>query len=86
MATTARLTNRNPIGKVSVTSSVRTTIADPKFKPKPNVAISEVVGVDVVTRQEDGDILTYNAVTGLWESQQIQNVNVNVRNINGGYF
>jgi hypothetical protein len=83
---TARITNRGVVGKVSVTASPRTTIADPKFKPKPNVAISEVVGVDVVSRQEDGDILTFNAVTGLWESQQIQNANINVKNINGGFF
>jgi len=83
---TARITNRGVVGQVSVTAPPRTTIADPKFKPKPNVAINEIQGVDVVSRQEDGDILTFNAVTGLWESQQIQNANINVKNINGGYF
>lgn len=83
---TARITNRGVVGKVSVTAPPRTTIADPKFKPKPNVAINEINGVDVVSRQEDGDILTFNAATGLWESQQIQNANINVSNINGGYF
>jgi len=83
---TARITNRGNVGKVSVTAPVRTTIADPKYKPKPNVAIGEIIGVDVVSRQDDGDILTYNATTGNYESQQISNANVNVKNINGGYF
>lgn len=83
---TATITNRTPIGKVSVTAPVRTTIADPKFKPKPNVAINEIVGVDVLTRQEDGDVLTFNAATGNYESSQLSNVNVNVKNINGGFF
>ena len=83
---TARINTPGVIGKVAVRPAQRTTIADPKFKPKPNVAINEIVGVDVVTRQEDGDVLAFNAVTGNYESSQLQNVNVNVRNINGGAF
>jgi hypothetical protein len=83
---TARITNRGGVGKVTVTAPVRTTIADPKYRPKPNVAINEIVGVDVATRQEDGDVLTFNAATGNYESSQLSNVNVNVKNINGGFF
>lgn len=83
---TARINTPGVIGRVAVRPAQRTTIADPKFKPKPNVAINEVQGVDVVTRQQDGDVLTFNAITGNYESQQLTNVNVNLTTINGGAF
>lgn len=83
---TARINTPGVIGKVAVRPAQRTTVADPKFKPKPNVAINEIVGVDVATRQEDGDVLTFNATTGNYESSQLSNVNVNVSRINGGAF
>ena len=44
------------IGKVTITSPVRTTIADPKFRPKPNVALSELTDVSIVL-PEDGEIV-----------------------------
>jgi hypothetical protein len=83
---TARINTPGVIGKVAVRPAQRTTIADPKFKPKPNVAITEVQGVDVITHQQDGDVLTFNAVSGNYESQPLTNVNVNISTINGGAF
>lgn len=82
---TARINSPGIIGRVSVQASPRTTIADPKFKIKPNVAISEIQGVSVPAPQ-DGDVLAFNAISGNYESTLPTALNVNITNINGGAF
>lgn len=82
---TARINTPGVIGKVAVRPAQRTTIADPKYVPKPNVAINEVYGVDVV-QPEDGDVLTYSSITGNYESTQLRDVSITVVSINGGAF
>jgi hypothetical protein len=77
---TARLSSPGTIGRVSVTSAVRTTIADPKFQPKPNVALSELSDVSI-TLPEDGEIITYDALLGKYKTSSIA-----IGNINGGQF
>jgi hypothetical protein len=70
------------IGRVVVRPNQRTTIADPKFTPKPNVGLVELFDTAIDQAQE-GDVLTYVASTGKFENQP-QNIEVN--NINGGRF
>jgi hypothetical protein len=71
------------IGKVTITSPVRTTIADPKFRPKPNVALSELTDVSIVL-PEDGEIIAYDALSGKYKPTSI--VDIAIGNINGGQF
>jgi hypothetical protein len=71
------------IGKVTITSPVRTTIADPKFRPKPNVALSELTDVSIVL-PEDGEIVAYDALSGKFKTSSI--VDIAIGNINGGQF
>jgi hypothetical protein len=71
------------IGKVTITSPVRTTIADPKFRPKPNVALSELTDVSIVL-PEDGEIVAYDALSGKFKTTSI--VDIAIGNINGGQF
>jgi hypothetical protein len=77
---TARLSSPGTIGRVSVTSAVRTTIADPKFQPKPNVALSELTDVSI-TLPEDGQILAYDALSEKYKTSSI--VDIAIQNING---
>ena len=71
------------IGRVTISSPVRTVVADPKFRPKPNVAISEIIGVDV-QNQQDGYTLLYDADTETYVSSPITSIVVSA--INGGTF
>jgi hypothetical protein len=71
------------IGKVTITSPVRTTIADPKFRPKPNVALSELTDVSITT-PEDGELISYDALSGKFKTSSI--VDIAIQNINGGQF
>jgi hypothetical protein len=71
------------IGKVTITSPVRTTIADPKFRPKPNVALSELTDVSIIT-PEDGELISYDALSGKFKTSSI--VDIAIGNINGGQF
>lgn len=71
------------IGRVTISSPVRTVVADPKFRPKPNVAISEIIGVDI-QNQQDGYTLLYDAETETYVSSPLTGAAVSA--INGGTF
>ena len=71
------------IGKVTITSPVRTTIADPKFRPKPNVALSELTDVSIVS-PGNGEIIAYDALLGKYKTSSI--TDIAIENINGGQF
>ena len=71
------------IGKVTITSPIRTTIADPKFRPKPNVALSELTDVSIVS-PGNGEIIAYDALLGKYKTSSI--VDIAIGNINGGQF
>ena len=73
------------IGRVVVRPNQRTTIADPKFTPKPNVGLVELFDT-AIDQAEEGDIITYVASSGKFENQQLGNVSVQVPRINGGFF
>ena len=80
---TARLSSPGTIGRVSVSSAVRTTIADPQFRPKPNVALTELTDVSI-TLPGDGEIIAYDAGLGKYKTSSI--VDIAIENINGGRF
>ena len=82
---TARINTPGLIGKVAVRPNQRTTIADPKFTPKPNVGLVELFDT-AIDQAEEGDIITYVSSTGKFENQQLGNVSVQVPRINGGFF
>jgi hypothetical protein len=82
---TARINTPGVIGKVAVRPNQRTTIADPKFIPKPNVGLVELFDT-AIDQAEEGDIITYVASSGKFENQQLGNVSVQVPRINGGFF
>jgi hypothetical protein len=82
---TARINTTGVIGKVAVRPNQRTTIADPKFTPKPNVGLVELFDT-AIDQAEEGDIITYVSSTGKFENQPLGNVNVQVPRIIGGFF
>ena len=72
------------IGKVTVNTPKRTIIVSQDFKAKPNVAISEIGGVDTVSvATENGFALVYNSDTGNYEPRA---VTATVTQIDGGRF
>jgi hypothetical protein len=73
------------IGRVRITPAVRTVISDPNYKPKPNVAINEISGVDV-SMKTDGDVLVYQANTDTYISAPLNAATLALNNINGGSF
>ena len=85
MTIRATINRQGTIGKVTVASSNKTTIASPSYKPKLNVSFSDISDANTDIRQ-DGDTLVFNATTGEYESRPISNVSVVIGNVNGGTF
>jgi hypothetical protein len=66
----------------TVRQQTRSVIAAQNFAPKPNISISEVVGVNVAG-VENGQGLIYNSTTGKFEAN---NVTAVVTSVFGGNF
>jgi len=66
----------------TVRQQTRSVIAAQNFAPKPNIAISDVVGVNVAG-VENGQGLIYNSTTGKFEANT---VTATVVSVNGGAF
>ncbi len=77
--------SQGTIGKVSVSSNPRTTIADPKFKPKPNVALVELADTTVANLQ-DGDVVAYDSEQEKFTNKKLGDVVVQISSIQGGTF
>jgi hypothetical protein len=73
------------IGRLKISSPIRTVVADPNFKSKPNVSISEIRGVNVITRSS-GDVLIYNSVTDTFTSSPIDAATLSLDTVSGGTF
>jgi hypothetical protein len=69
--------------KVTVSSQNRTVIADPRFKPKPNVAFTELADTSV-SELQNGDVVAYDATQQKFTNQSL--TQVAIRSINGGSF
>jgi hypothetical protein len=66
----------------TVRQQTRSVIAAQNFAPKPNIAISDVVGINVAG-VENGQGLIYNSTTGKFEANT---VTATVVSVNGGAF
>lgn len=82
---TARIRTPGVIGKVEVQQSLRTTVADPKFKPKPNVALTELVDTSITTL-EDGQVVVYSVEESKFVAKSLGDIDTKISNINGGFF
>jgi hypothetical protein len=65
-----------------VRQQTRSVIAAQNFAPKPNISISEVVGVNVAG-VENGQGLIYNSTTGKFEANNVTSI---VTSVFGGNF
>jgi vacuolar-type H+-ATPase subunit E/Vma4 len=82
---TARIRTPGVIGKVEVQQNLRTIVADPKFKPKPNVALTELIDTSITTL-EDGQVVTYSAEEGKFVAKGLGDIDTKIDRINGGFF
>jgi hypothetical protein len=70
------------VGKVKIGQTNRTTIVSSNFKPKPNVALTELSDTNL-TSVEDGQVIQYNSTTGKFEANT---VTATVTSVFGGKF
>ena len=82
MAINARINTTGAIGRATIKSSPKTTIAADTFAPKPNVSLSEISDVSL-TGVENGDALVFNSTTNKFEAQT---VTASVTEVFGGTF
>jgi hypothetical protein len=72
-------------GDISISQPNRTTITSSNYRPKPNVAMSEINDVDT-TGLQDNYLLIYNAFTNKYEARSSANVSGTPTAIQGGTF
>ena len=82
MAVNATIGNRTGIGQVTVTQPVRSTVVAQNFKPKPNVALTELTDTNL-SGVEDKQVLQFDSATGKFIANT---VTATVTAINGGAF
>jgi hypothetical protein len=82
MAVNARINATGAIGRATIKSSPKTTIAADTFAPKPNVSLAEISDVSTVGVQ-NGDSLVFNSTTGKFETRTIT---ASVTEVIGGTF
>jgi len=82
MAVNVRVGGNSGVGQVVVNQQSRTTIAAQNFKPKPNVALSELTDVSLTSIQNN-QVLQYNSATGKFVANT---VSATVTVVNGGAF
>jgi hypothetical protein len=86
MAITARVVNNTSgVSNVKITSPVRTVVVDPSYKPKLNVSINEIIGLNTVGKKE-GDVLVYSANTDTFISGELGLASINIAYLRGGTF
>lgn len=83
MGIVARINTTGTIGRATIKSSPKTTIAADTFEPRPNVSMGEINDVSLSGLQ-NGYTLIFNATTNNFESQPISNVAIT--QITGGFF
>jgi hypothetical protein len=70
------------VGKVKIGQTNRTTIVSSNFKPKPNVALTELTDTNISSVQ-NGQVIQYNSTTGKFEANT---VTATVTSVFGGKF
>ena len=82
MAVNVRINNGTNVGQVTVNQQTRSTVVSQNFKPKPNVALTELTDINV-SNVQDGQVIQYDSATGKFIANT---VSATVTSVNGGAF
>ena len=82
MAVNVRVGGNSGVGQVVVNQQTRTTVASQNFKPKPNVALSELTDLNV-SGVQDKQVIQYDSATGKFVANT---VTASLVAVNGGSF
>ena len=82
MAVNVKINGGTNVGQVTVNQQTRSTIIAQNFKPKPNVALTELTDINVAG-VEDGQVLQFDSATGKFIANT---VSATVTSVNGGAF
>ena len=82
MAVNVRINNGTNVGQVTVNQQTRSTVVSQNFKPKPNVALTELTDINV-TGVQDGQVLQFDSATGKFIANT---VTATVVSVQGGTF
>ena len=82
MAVNVRVGGNSGVGQVTVSQQTRTTVAAQNFKPKPNVALTELTDLNV-SGVQDKQVLQFDSATGKFIANTIS---ATVTSVNGGAF
>lgn len=82
MGIVARLNTTSSIGRATI-KSTKATIVAPDYKPKPNIALAEIVDV-TATGAQDGYGLIYSSANSRYEIKEISVASV--PSVSGGTF
>jgi hypothetical protein len=82
MAVNVRVGGGSGIGQVVVNQQTRTTVASQNFKPKPNVALTELTDLNI-SGVQDKQVIQYDSATGKFVANT---VTASLVAVNGGSF
>ena len=82
MAVNVRVNGGTNVGQVTVNQQTRTTVASQNFKPKPNVALTELTDLNI-SGVQDKQVIQYDSATGKFIANT---VSASVTSVNGGAF
>jgi hypothetical protein len=82
MAVNVRVGGNSGVGQVTVSQQTRTTVAAQNFKPKPNVALTELTDLNI-SGVQDKQVIQYDSATGKFIANT---VSASVTSVNGGAF
>jgi hypothetical protein len=75
----------NPIGKVTIKTTGRSTISSPDFKVTPSISIPQLTDVSTIGI-ENAYTLVYKSATETWEAGPVIATQTEIANITGGGF
>jgi hypothetical protein len=82
MAVNVRINNGTNVGQVTVNQQTRSTVVSQNFKPKPNVALTELTDINVAGVQ-NGQVIQFDSATGKFIANT---VTASLVSVNGGSF
>ena len=82
MAVNVRINNGTNVGQVTVNQQTRSTVVSQNFKPKPNVALTELTDTNI-SGVQDKQVLQFDSATGKFIANT---VSATVISVNGGSF
>ena len=82
MAVNVKINNGTNIGQVTVNQQTRSTIVSQNFKPKPNVALTELTDINVAGVQ-DKQVIQFDSATGKFIANTVI---ASLDSVNGGSF